>query len=673
MRKKQGMLFFIFLVIIPNVLAIHSLGIGGLNPGQIARSAQPVHLGFTIANGITSPDEIINFSITAPPGLYFTSSSITSPVAFSCTNPSTSLVQCMNSTDHGLGNGTFAIVTAPTLILADGSYIFTLTTTDKTGSQNTLTYTLLVDSVGPSLTITRPEAKIYTTTTIPITLTAGSDALEIWYIYNGTNITYTPSLTKTFSDGNYTFIAYTKDSIGNVNNASISFTVDTTVPQITITTPADGTKIRGEFSVNTTITDTNGILAQSVQYRVENVTTNSSWQSLTKTGDAYSGTVSNTLVSEGDNIVRIAANDSSGNQNTKTLKVIKDSIAPAISDLQTGSITETTAVIGWTTSEAANMSISYGTSAIFGTSVGTNTFIQTQSVQLGNLSVNTQYFAAVTNCDQTGNCVTSNTLNFTTKDKVTKELTITKVQTNIGATTSVKYEALPAGSIINYPVENLEIGVKKLIFSVLGDVQNAVLTVNQLKEKPETVTTPDMDVYKYFEVVRTNLQEQNIGNVKISFTVSKKWLEEKNAKKENVQLLRYTSQWDKLNLQVIKEDGDYIEFEANSPGFSVFASGAKAEPKAKVKETTPFIGTGNAALNESKFENLLEEKATKPSALRWVLIVGILALICVGGHYGTTKLRQFRGPHEHKHTPYEYEAGDEKIYKPQKQNTWKRE
>jgi len=528
-----------------------------------------------------------------------------------------------------------------------------------------------VDSVGPSLSITSPEAKVYTTAIIPITLVAGTDAVETGYVDNNTNVTYTQSFTKTFSDGNHTFIAYTKDNLGNINNASVTFIVDTTVPQITINAPGDGVKIKGDITLNTTITDINGILASSVLYLVENKTMNSSWQSLTKAGDSYSATVS--ILNEGENTIRITANDSVGNQNTKTVKVIKDALAPIISDLQAGGITETAAVIGWKTSEAANMSVSYGTTASLGTTISANTFVQTQSLQIVNLTASTQYFAAVTNCDQTGNCVTSQTLNFTTKTvSAVEDLTITKVKANIGTTASTQYTALPAGSVINYPVENIEIGVKKLVFTVLSDVQNAALTVNQLKEKPESVTTPDMDVYKYFEVVRTNLQEQNIGNVKIMFTISKKWLEGKNAKKENVQLLRYTNQWDKLNIQLMKEDGEYLEFEAISPGFSVFAIGVKIEPKVEVKtEAKALIGTGNVALNESKFENLLEEKATKPSALRWVLIVGILALIGVGGYYGATKLRQFRGPHEHKHTPYE--TGEEKVYKPHNLYSWKRE
>lgn len=669
---KQRTLYSIvfFLLIMPSVWAAHALGTGGVNPNQITTINQPVSLGFTVANDVSSQDPIVQFNISAPANVFFTGASVTGSVAFSCAS-ATSTITCANATSDGLANATFLVVTASTLVTADGTYPFTLTTLDKSGGQGTLTYTLVADSTGPNITITYPEAKAYAANAVPITLNAGSDAVQVWYALSGTNTTYSQATTQTLSDGNHTLVAYAKDSLGNTKSASVTFSVDATPPAITILQPQSTLQTKNDILVNVTVSDGNGVNAQSVFYRVENSTVNGSWQTLTKSGDSWSGVLGIVTLAEGQSTIRVTANDSNGNSNTQSATVTKDTTVPVMQDVQAGSITWNSTILSWTTDDAANMTLEWGATASFGSLNVDSNLVKTRSVPLSSLSEKTLYYYRITGCDQAGNCATTNSYNFTTAEKSTSQSVAQQLAENIGATTTVKYDTLTPGSAITYPVEDPEIGLKKISFMVQKAVTNAALTVNQLKNRPETVTTPDRTVYKYFEVVRTGLQDDDLANVKVFFTVSKTWLQQQGAKTENVRLLRFKDGWQDLPTRLSKEGAELWEFEADSPGFSVFAIVAQGTPLAQqtgnsVKQDA-LAGTGNNILeNGTHFENLLAEKATKGTSLKVVLVLAILGLIGVGGYYFRNKI-PFHGPdftHEHKHTPLDEEGNSTFANKP---------
>ncbi|RME31119.1 hypothetical protein D6789_03735, partial [Candidatus Woesearchaeota archaeon] len=119
----------------------------------------------------------------------------------------------------------------------------------------------------------------------------------------------------------------------------------------------------------------------------------------------------------------VLANDSSVILNsssdlTMTLNVT-DLTPPVISGPTNHSITETTAVINWTTDEAANGSVNYGTTPALGTKTSNTTLATTHSFTLTGLSPSTLYYYNVTSCDANGNCATSGPKNFTTTTDVT--------------------------------------------------------------------------------------------------------------------------------------------------------------------------------------------------------------------------------------------------------------
>jgi hypothetical protein len=74
----------------------------------------------------------------------------------------------------------------------------------------------------------------------------------------------------------------------------------------------------------------------------------------------------------------------------------------------------TTAAISWTTSEAANSSVSYGIAASLGTLASDASMAASHSLSLDGLSETTLYYYAVKSCAASGACNTSETRNFTT-------------------------------------------------------------------------------------------------------------------------------------------------------------------------------------------------------------------------------------------------------------------
>jgi len=102
------------------------------------------------------------------------------------------------------------------------------------------------DTIPPYVAFLSPENKTYNTSIIHIEINASSDVSSIFWNNGTANLTYTAPVNYIFSDGSHTLIAYAKDSAGNLNSTSISFSVntftqinDTTPPVITIIIPEE--------------------------------------------------------------------------------------------------------------------------------------------------------------------------------------------------------------------------------------------------------------------------------------------------------------------------------------------------------------------------------------------------------------------------------------------------
>ncbi len=251
------------------------------------------------------------------------------------------------------GDGTYsATITAPSTSsfpLSGGYYPVSVTATDDAGNTTTVDDTsstlgsslqlVVKETVAPTITVLSPTSGSTLSTSMPtITWNVTDDdsgvATSTIRIDSGTAITvtgtaitdgYTYSYTPTtaLADGSHTIVIGAEDNDGNVaTNATISVTIDTVPPVLTVLQPATDTSVN-----NATLT---------VSGTTSDVT--SSPVTLTVNGAAVTvgsdGTFSTTVtLTEGSNTITVIATDSSGRATTVTRTVVLDTGAPVFGEI----------------------------------------------------------------------------------------------------------------------------------------------------------------------------------------------------------------------------------------------------------------------------------------------------------------------------------------------------
>lgn len=126
----------------------------------------------------------------------------------------------------------------------------------------------------------------------------------------------------------------------------------------------------------------------------------------------------NNLLSNMTYFYNVTSCDASGNCNTTGYYNFttspNDTTPPVITDVQNYSVTNQSAIIGWTTSEQANSTVKYGNTTALGSTNSSSSWATSRNISLTGLQSNTTYYYNVTSCDVMGNCNTSGTFNFTT-------------------------------------------------------------------------------------------------------------------------------------------------------------------------------------------------------------------------------------------------------------------
>ncbi len=151
-----------------------------------------------------------------------------------------------------------------TKTIADGSHNWTYEACDDIGCTTATTRTFTVDT-SPTITVVSPINNTNFTTSIIYFNATSSLAVDKWIVnYNGTNVTLSDINTSlTVEDGNnFNLLLYANNSLTGVFglNDSIFFTVDTTFPNVSVTSPTgnQGTFASGRnLTLNWNVSDTN--------------------------------------------------------------------------------------------------------------------------------------------------------------------------------------------------------------------------------------------------------------------------------------------------------------------------------------------------------------------------------------------------------------------------------
>lgn len=98
-----------------------------------------------------------------------------------------------------------------------------------------------------------------------------------------------------------------------------------------------------------------------------------------------------------------------------TIPITIDTTPPTISNVKAENINNTSATITWTTDEASNSIVEYGTSSgSYSNSTQNTTAVTSHSINLTNLKSGTKYYYVVKSQDAAGNQATGSEYNFTT-------------------------------------------------------------------------------------------------------------------------------------------------------------------------------------------------------------------------------------------------------------------
>ncbi|MFA6003656.1 MAG: fibronectin type III domain-containing protein, partial [Elusimicrobiota bacterium] len=195
-------------------------------------------------------------------------------------------------------------------------------------------------------------------------------------------------------------------------NTAVESGGDTAAPAVAFTAPAAGATVSGSaVAVSASASDNVGVLG--VQFKLDGANTGAE-----DTSSPYAISWNTLGASNGAHALSAVARDAAGNTSTATVSVTvsnADTTAPTISAVASASISTGSAVIGWTTNEAADSQVEFGLTAAYGQSSALAAApLVSHSAGLSGLSASTLYHYRVRSRDAAGNLATSGDFSFTT-------------------------------------------------------------------------------------------------------------------------------------------------------------------------------------------------------------------------------------------------------------------
>lgn len=203
-----------------------------------------------------------------------------------------------------------------TLSLAEGTHTVDVIAKDSLGNESKVSLEITVDLTAPSLTVTEPQDGL---TTNQQKLTVKGTAEQ------GAAVTVNGQAAAldskgnflhelTLSDGTHTITVVAKDEAGNTSSVSLSVTVKSSGPSLTVTTPADGLLTNEQTIPVEGSTDGTSLTVQGESVPLQ-------------ADGSFATTVS---LKEGANLLEIKATDAAGNVRLLQLTVTLDTTPPTL-------------------------------------------------------------------------------------------------------------------------------------------------------------------------------------------------------------------------------------------------------------------------------------------------------------------------------------------------------
>ncbi|MBI3505127.1 MAG: S8 family serine peptidase [Proteobacteria bacterium] len=315
----------------------------------------------------------------------------------------------------------------------DGSHSLTAVARNAAGLTTTSSaVSVIVDNNAPIISAVAASAISPTGATISWTTNEAADT-QVEYGQTaayGSQTTLNTTLVTSHSAGLtgltgstlYHYRVKSRDAAGRLTtSADVTFTT-AGLPTVSIASPAGGAVVAGSVTLVPTV---NSAVA-GVQWKIDGSNLGAE-----VTVSPFTTAWNSTLASPGSHTIGAVARDGFGNSVTATPVVVTvDNTAPVLSAISATPSTGS-AVVSWSTDEAATTLVEYGLTASYGASTALDaTLSGAHAAGIGGLSPNVLYHYRVKSQDGPGNLAVSGDQTFTTLAKVPV------VAASTGATTS---------------------------------------------------------------------------------------------------------------------------------------------------------------------------------------------------------------------------------------------
>ena len=221
-----------------------------------------------------------------------------------------------------------------------------------------------------------------------------------------------------------------------------------------------------------------------------------------------------------------------------------------------------------------------------------------------------------------------------------------------GGTLTVTYEqksigTLAAGSSKKVTfLESNTHGITEIEVKIKNRITNAKIRIDA-GSLPSGTYSPSTrgSVYKYIEITKIDIADDDIEKAVIQFKVKKSWLTDKIYGRDAVTLHRYNNKkWENLETTRTDFGAEYYYYSAESPGFSTFSITAEkapvvTQPAEEQEEAPEEEAEENVTIEEPQVKKEettpIEEpkKETKSNIFLIVVLIAMIIILAVVGYF----------------------------------------
>ncbi|MGC8885298.1 MAG: S8 family serine peptidase [Candidatus Nanoarchaeia archaeon] len=532
----------------------------------------------------------INFSIETDPNVISAIVSIDDSVNYTLTNASQTL--WYNDSVPDLSNGTHNAT----------FYIFS-------DINNSKTVYFTVSDEKPTINLIAPEnnSNISPKTIINLSITDSNNISMVWYTLNNSNYTIYSNTTNysinpiNWTKGYYDIIVWANNTLGNINNLSLRFYINNSLPVWNWTNKSFIANEDFPIAIQANATDPDN---ESLNYSVVNLPAGAEINSST---GLFNWTPADPFV--GNNTLTFRVNDPYDYRDENiTIYVNNTNDPPNLLPIEDQSI-----YVG----DELNLYI-YATDDDLDSGDNLTFSDDTSLFDIEKKDQNSTHAKAKIEFTPSDKDVGTHTIQITVRDLAGESDSATfklKILSSAGggeggggiSTAGSAYQKhwqiLAESQTITWLIPDLP--VFEIFFVQSATKQNASISIENAS-KPDSA--PVLDIPYYYFTINT----QNISPTlaRIKFKIPKTWLTSNNISQVN--LARWTgSNWDKLPTEKISENIDYVNYASVLSTFSTFVISGVALSNISNISSGNMSNISNITINENISSNISYTNATK--------------------------------------------------------------